>query len=121
MLLVLIVAAPASANMVTVAITGEVTESYFSTIGVGAAVTGYYSYDDTTPDSEPWSPYGLYEGVTFSLTFADDDFAEGSTISSDEAYILVYNQEGWAEFSEEKDATVVPIRLAPYASTLIVF
>jgi len=94
MFLVLIVAAPASVDMVTVAITGEVTLSDFDTIGVPSAVTGYYRYDDATPDSDPRDAYGLYEGVTFSLTFADD-----STISSDEAYISVFNMAGWDAFS----------------------
>lgn len=87
-LFVLIVAVPpVFADMVTVAVTGRVTDgSDFDSIDDGSLVTGYYRYDDATPNSYPGGAAGRYEGVTFSLTFQG-----GSTISSDQAYIWVNN------------------------------
>jgi len=86
--LALVMAAPAAADMVTVAVTGRVTDALdFDTIDNGSAVTGYYRYDDTTADTATWSDYyGLYHGVEFHLGFAD-----GSTISSTTARIVVNN------------------------------
>lgn len=84
---VLVLWAPlATAGPVTVQVTGQVTASDFATIGVDSLVTGYYSYDDATPDSHPHENNGVYEPVTFSLSFVD-----GSTISTSEADIWVNN------------------------------
>ena len=86
LLLPLILAAPAAAGMVTVNVTGRVISSDFTTIGVDSLVTGSYTYDDTTPNSHYSGAAGRYEGVTFSLAFVD-----GSTISTDEAWLWVNN------------------------------
>lgn len=76
----------AEAGPVTVQVTGRVTGSDFATIGVDSPVTGFYSYDDATPDSHPHEQIGVYDSVTLSLSFVD-----GSTISTNEAWIWVNN------------------------------
>jgi len=81
-----ILASPAAAALVTVAVTGNVTLSDFTDIGLGTAVTGSYTYDDATPDSNPHEENGTYESVTLSLSFVD-----GSTISCNESWIWVNN------------------------------
>ena len=83
----LVMGAPALADMVTVAVTGQVTEaSDFPTISNGSLITGFYRYDDATPDDHPNAYNGYYADVTFSLTFED-----GSTISTDAAHIFINN------------------------------
>ncbi len=83
---VLGVASTARADMVSVQIAGGVTYSDFDTIGVGTAVTGLYTYDDTLVPVVPIPFNGWYRPITAELGFAD-----GSSVSSNEAEILVNN------------------------------
>jgi hypothetical protein len=74
--------------MVSVQISGRVTPTYsdFGTIGAGTGVTGLYTYDDTLVPSGSNPFNGWYGPITAALNFAD-----GSSVSSDEAKILVNN------------------------------
>jgi len=82
-----VMAAPAAADMVTVAVTGQVTESDFTAIAVGSVVTGYYRYDAAAPDLHPETDdYAVYNSIALSLSFADD-----STISSSDCLLYVNN------------------------------
>jgi len=96
---------PAIAGPVTVQVTGRVTGSDFATIGVDSLVTGYYSYDDATPNSYFDDSHGWYHPATFSLSFVD-----GSTISSSEAEIWVNNNSGGIGTVDE-----FSVKFQPYA------
>jgi len=105
---VLLIWAPSAlAGPVTVAVTGRVTGSDFATIGVDSLVTGYYRYDDATPDSNPHEYHGSYYPATFSLTFVD-----GSTISTSQAEIWVNNNSGGLGTIDEYSVNF-PLRDSP--------
>ena len=82
-----VLTSPAVAGVVTVQVTGRVTDaSGFGTIADGSAFTGDYRYDDATPDEQPNEDFGTYRPVAVSFSFED-----GSTISTDAGRIYVVN------------------------------
>ena len=84
---VLGVASAARGGFVSVQVTGIVDNSSFAGIVTGSLVTGLYTYDNTlvpdvgVPDTLRW-----YRPVAVSV-----DFADGSSLSTDEGMIMVHN------------------------------
>jgi hypothetical protein len=99
----LAIASTAQGDMVSVQVTGEVTYSDFDSISVGSPVTGLYTYDDTLVPL-PSIPFnGWYRPVVATLGFAD-----GSSVSSDDATILVNNNSSGIGTTDEYGVTVDP-------------
>ena len=62
---------PASANTVTFGFSGNlsnVSNDLFPSFNTGQTLTGFYSFDSTTPDSNPSANRGQYNGTISSLT-----------------------------------------------------
>lgn len=85
---VLALTATVGAEMISVRLGGEVTSTSFP-FGAGATVTGLYTYDSTLSPSSSDLNIAWYSPVTATVSFVDG--ASVSTVSTDEAYIMVNN------------------------------
>jgi hypothetical protein len=75
---------------ITFSFTGTVTVSDFSTIPVGSAVTGHYTFDSGLTDTNPNPFNGDYGPVAMTITFSDGS----SVITSTATFFINNNSSG---------------------------
>ena len=99
LLAVLLVCATANAYLIQIGVEGIVTGGAGLNIHVGDAITGYYTYESTTLDSDPEPTGGLYlnYGLPYGISLSIGGFTFQTNPNNVDIGII--NEPGWDGYS----------------------